>query len=335
MHYDTLVIAIGGICNEFGTTGVKGHCMFPDNRTQADLVQRRLLNACLRAQLQDGPLQEGQLSIAIVGAGATGVEPELHKATRRLVHYGLDRIDPDRNVKISLIEAAQRVLPALPERLSIATVRELDRLGVRIYTGEQVVEVAEAGIRTKSGLFISAELKVWSAGVKAQEFLRDLDGLESNRLAQLVVDDTLKATRDDNIFAMGDCCACQLSGMDRPLPPRAQVAYQEARTLAKTIARRMTGKPPLCAWISVGGLGEPHQPVAAANRAAPQAALAGEDLMERLYPGDSPKVTVDSSRHRVPIRNQSSASGIAIPCRSTTLVLVKPSVWPYELRQSS
>lgn len=247
MQYDTLVIAIGGICNDFGTPGVKEHCMFLDNHTQADLVQRRLLNACLRAQLQDGLLQEGQLSIAIVGAGATGVElaAELHKATRRLVHYGLDRIDPDRNVKISLIEAAQRVLPALPERLSIATARELDRLGVRIYTGEQVVEVAEAGIRTKSGLFIPAELKVWSAGVKAQEFLRDLDGLESNRLAQLVVDDTLKVTRDDNIFAMGDCCACHLSGMDRPLPPRAQVAYQEARTLAKSIARRMTGKAPL------------------------------------------------------------------------------------------
>ena len=247
MNYDTLIIAVGGICNDFGTPGVKEHCMFLDNHTQADQVQRRLLNACLRAQLQDGPLQEGQLSIAIVGAGATGVElaAELHKATRRLVHYGLDRIDPDHDVKISLIEAAPRVLPALPERLSVATARELDRLGVRIHAGEQVVEVTETGIRTKSDLFIPAELKVWSAGVKAHDFLRDLDGLESNRLGQLVVDDTLKATRDDNIFAMGDCCACQPPGMNRPLPPRAQVAYQEAQTLAKTIVRRMAGGPPI------------------------------------------------------------------------------------------
>ena len=150
------------------------------------------------------------------------------RPSRRSVHHG-----------------PPRVLPALPERLSVATARELGRLGVRIHAGEQVVEVAEGGIRTKSQLFIPAELKVWSAGVKAHDFLRDLDGLESNRLGQLVVDDTLKATGDDNIFAMGDCCACQLSGTDRPLPPRAQVAYQEARTLARTIVRRMAGEPPI------------------------------------------------------------------------------------------
>ena len=133
MHYDTLVIAVGGICNDFGTPGVQEHCMFLDNHSQADQVQRRLLNACLRAQLQEGPLQEGQLGVAIVGAGATGVElaAELHKATRRLVAYGLDRIDPERDVKISLIEAGPRVLPALPERLAEATTEELQRLGVR------------------------------------------------------------------------------------------------------------------------------------------------------------------------------------------------------------
>jgi NADH dehydrogenase len=247
MAYDTLVIAIGGICNDFGTPGVKEHCMFLDNHTQAEQVQRRLLNACLRAQLQDEPLQEGQLHVAIVGAGATGVElaAELHKATRRLVGYGLDRIDPERDIKISLIEAAPRVLPALPERLSEATTRELTRLGVEIHAGEQVVEITEAGVRTRSGLFIPAELKVWSAGVKAQDFLRDLDGLETNRLGQLVVSDTLQATRDDSIFALGDCASCQPPGSDRPLPPRAQVAYQQAQALAKTLIRRTSGQAPI------------------------------------------------------------------------------------------
>jgi len=247
MYYDTLVVSVGGICNDFGTPGVQEHCMFLDNHTQADQVQRHLLNACLRAQLQEGRLQEGQLGVAIVGAGATGVElaAELHKATRRLVAYGLDRIDPERDVKISLIEAAPRVLPALPERLSTATTRELQRLGVQILAGEQVVEVNEAEIRTKSGLSIPAELKVWSAGVKTHDFLRDLDGLETNRLGQLVVDDTLKVTRDDNIFAMGDCASCQLAGMERPLLPRAQVAYQEAQSLAKSLTRRLQGEPPV------------------------------------------------------------------------------------------
>ena len=246
IRYDTLVIAVGGICNDFGTPGVKEHCMFLDTHQQAEQVQRRLLNACLRAQNQEGPLKEGQLNVAIIGAGATGVElaAELHRAMRELVAYGLDRIDPERDVKISLIEAGPTVLPALPPRLSEATINELHRLGVQIHTGERVVEVTEEGVRTQSGLFIPAELKVWSAGVKAPEFLRNLDGLETNRLNQLVVNETLNAIIDDNIFVLGDCAYCPQPGSDRPVPPRAQAAYQQAQTLAKTLSLRLQGQPP-------------------------------------------------------------------------------------------
>jgi NADH:ubiquinone reductase (H+-translocating) len=246
VRYDTLVIAIGGVCNDFGTPGVKEHCMFLDTHGQAEQVQHRLLNACLRAQTQEGPLTEGQLNVAIVGAGATGVElaAELHRAMRALVAYGLDRIDPERDVRISLIEAGPTVLPALPPRLSDATTAELRRLGVQLHMGERVVEVTEKAVRTQSGLAIPAELKVWSAGVKAPDFLRDLAGLETNRLNQLVVDETLRTTRDDAVFALGDCAACPQPGSDRPVPPRAQAAYQQAQTLAKNLSRRLQGKPP-------------------------------------------------------------------------------------------
>lgn len=245
--YDTLVIAVGGVCNDFGTPGVQEHCMFLDNHRQADQVHRRLLNACLRAQLRDGPPQPGQLHVAIVGAGATGVElaAELHKATRRLVAYGLDRIDPERDIKISLIEAGPRVLPALDERLAEATAEELRRLGVELLVGEQVVEVAEAGVRTRSGRLVPAEIRIWSAGVKAPDFLKDLDGLETNRANQLVVDQTLRTTRDPDVFAIGDCAAVPQLGSDRPVAPRAQAAYQEAMTLAKTLERRLRGRPPV------------------------------------------------------------------------------------------
>ena len=247
IRYDTLVLAVGGICNDFGTPGVQEHCMFLDTHRQAQEVQRRLLNACLRAQLQEGPLTEGQLKVAIVGAGATGVElaAELHRATRELVAYGLDRIDPERDIKISLIEAGPTVLPALPPRLSEATLKELERLGVAVHTGEKVVEVSGRGVQCAGGLFFPAELRVWSAGVKAPDFLKDLDGLETNRANQLLVDQTLRTTRDERIFAIGDCAACPRPGSDRPVPPRAQAAYQQAMTLAQTLRRRLAGKPPL------------------------------------------------------------------------------------------
>ena len=245
MPYDTLVIAIGGICNDFGTPGVKEHCQFLDTHEQAEHVQRRLLNSCMRAQIQQAPLSEGQLNVAIVGAGATGVElaAELHKAARQMVAYGLDRIDPERDVKISLIEAGATVLPALPERLQKATLKELERLKVQVFTNERVVEATEKGIRTHSGRFIPAELKVWAAGVKAPDFLQGLDGLATNRSNQLLVDSTLKATNDDNIFAIGDCASCPQAGSDKPVPPRAQAAYQQAILLAKNLAARLRGRP--------------------------------------------------------------------------------------------
>jgi NADH dehydrogenase len=243
VSYDTLVIAVGGTSNDFGIPGVKEHCMFLDTHEQAERVQRRLLNTCLRAQLAVAP-EARRLRIAIVGAGATGVElaAELHKAMHQLIAYGLDRIDPDKDVQVSLIEAAPVVLPALPSRLSEATDRELRRLGIQVFTGEQVVRVTEEGIATKSERLFPAEIKVWSAGVRAPEFLDRLDGLETNRACQLVVDQTLKTTRDDSVFAFGDCASCPQPGSDRPVPPRAQAAYQQAKLLAKSIRRRLQGR---------------------------------------------------------------------------------------------
>jgi NADH dehydrogenase len=150
------------------------------------------------------------LHVAIIGAGATGVElaAELHKTTRELLAYGLDRINPERDVKFSIVEAAPRILPALPERLSKATAELLRALNVQILTGERVTEVTATGVRTADGKLVPAELVVWAAGIKAPEFLKGIDGLETNRAHQLVVDTTLATTRDRDIFALGDCAAC-------------------------------------------------------------------------------------------------------------------------------
>ena len=245
VSYDTLVIAVGGVCNDFGTPGVREHCLFLDTHPEASEVQRLLLNCCLRAQTREGALTEGQLNVAIVGAGATGVElsSELHIATRRMVAYGFDRINPEMDVKIHLVEAAPRVLSMLPENLSEATEKELRRLDVNLHLGEQVTLASDKGIATKSGLFIPAEIRIWAAGVKAPDFLRDMDGLETNRLNQLVVDQTMQVTRDEHIFALGDCAACPRPGSERPVPPRAQAAYQQAYALADSLIRRLNGKP--------------------------------------------------------------------------------------------
>jgi len=242
--YDTLVLAIGSITNDFGTPGVAKYAVPLETPAQAERFNRRLLNACLRAQTQQDPVRPGQLHVAIVGAGATGTElaAELHRTIREVVAFGLDRIDPQRDIHIVLIEAADRILNGLPERISKATHRLLEKIGVEVRTGARVTDVTAEGLNLADGSFIAAELVVWAAGVKAPEVLRQLDGLETNRINQLIVEQTLRTTRDPAIFVIGDCAACPRPGATTPVPPRAQAAHQQAAHLARQIERRLRGQ---------------------------------------------------------------------------------------------
>lgn len=243
--YDLLVIAVGSVTNDFGIAGVREHCTFLDSREDADRFQRHLLESYMRAQTQTEPPREGQLNVAIVGAGATGVElaAELHHVARQMVAYGFDRIVPEKDVRLVIVEASDRILPALPRRLAEPAERELKRLNVQVHTGKRVTEVTAEGLTTHDGLFIPAAHKVWAAGIMAPDFLRDLAGLETNRLNQLVVRRTLQTTRDDEVFAFGDCASCPRPGHDKPVPPTAQAAHQQASMLVRSLAQRLRGEP--------------------------------------------------------------------------------------------
>jgi NADH dehydrogenase len=245
ISYDTLVIAVGSNTNDFGTPGAREHAISLDRHDQAEVFHRRLINACIRANAQPGPLRPEQLNVAIIGAGATGVElaAELHKTTRELVAYGLDRINPEKDVRLTVIEAAPRILPALPERLSKATEELLRGLKVQVLTGERVTQVKADGVVTADGRQVAAELTVWAAGIKAPDFLKQLDGLETNGINQLVVKETLETTRDADIFAIGDCASCPWPGHQRPVPATAQAAHQQSSHLVRMLPRRLAGKP--------------------------------------------------------------------------------------------
>ncbi|HBZ92679.1 MAG TPA: FAD-dependent oxidoreductase [Pseudomonas sp.] len=241
--YDSLVIAVGSTTNDFGTPGAAEHCIFLDTRAQAERFHRRMLSHYLRAHANES--EDGsKIDIAIVGAGATGVElaAELHHAAKQLAAYGLNRIRPE-DMRITLIEAGPRVLPALPERIARPVHQTLEKLGVTVLTGAAVSEVTADGLKTADGNFIPASLKVWAAGIRAPGFLKDLDGLESNRINQLQVRPTLQTTLDDDVFAFGDCAACPQPGSEgRNVPPRAQAAHQQASLLAKSLRLKISGQ---------------------------------------------------------------------------------------------
>jgi NADH dehydrogenase len=240
--YDTLVMSVGSVSNTFNIKGVAEHCMFLDTTLQAFKFQKQLVEAYIRNHASINTADK-PLSIAIVGAGATGVElsAQLHEVTDLLAVYGLDESS---NVKLTIIEAATQLLPALPSKLAIATQQQLVKLGIDLKMGRRVVEVTREGIKTHDGEMIEADLKVWAAGIKAPNWVKQLDGLETNHINQLVVDQTLK-TSDDDIFAMGDCAACPWPDHNENVPPRAQAAHQQASTLYKTIINRLNGRAPV------------------------------------------------------------------------------------------
>jgi NADH dehydrogenase len=241
--YDTLVMSVGSVSNTFNIQGVAEHCMFLDTTSQAYKFQKQLVKAYMKNHAGINTAADKPLSIAIVGAGATGVElsAQLHEVTDLLAVYGLDESS---NVKLTIIEAATQLLPALPNKLATATQQQLVKLGIDLKMGRRVVEVTKEGIKTHDGEMIEADLKVWAAGIKAPDWMKQLDGLETNHINQLVVDQTLK-TSDDDIFAMGDCAACPWAGHDENVPPRAQAAHQQASTLYKTILNRLNGRAPV------------------------------------------------------------------------------------------
>lgn len=243
LPYDTLVIAVGSVSNAFGTPGVYENAVMLDTPEQAEKFNRRLLNACVRANSQPGPVRPGQLHVAIVGAGATGTElsAELHSSLRGLVAFGLDKIVPEKDIIITLIEASARILPALPERMSNAVASTLRDLNVDIKTNARVTEVTKDGVKLANGEFIPAELVVWAAGVKGPKVLQNLDGLETSKSNTLVVRPTLQTTLDDNIFAIGDCAFLLPEGEKFPLPPRAQTAHQESSHLVRQFRMKIAG----------------------------------------------------------------------------------------------
>ena len=238
--YDALVIAIGSESNDFGTPGVREYAFTIDNAWQAHLFHRRLVNACFRANFAN---DDRALEIAIVGAGATGVElaAELHNTIRVLTAYGLENFHPERQIRICVIEAGPRILPGLPDHIAEGTVKVLTDLGMQVLTGERVVQVTPDRVKTATGREVPADFTVWAAGIRCNDILRDLDGLESNRVNQLVVKPTLETTRDPDVFAIGDCAACPWTE-GKVLPPRAQTAHQQASHMVRTLKDRLAGR---------------------------------------------------------------------------------------------
>jgi NADH dehydrogenase len=238
LNYDVLVLAFGGISNNFNTPGANKYCYYLDSLAEAEKVHQHLLDGFINAQFVDN---DNEFKVAVIGGGATGVEfaAELQNAAKVLtkIHKGKHISQ----TKIQIIEASDRLLSMLPERVSKLTDEKLIQLGVEVKTNHRVKEIKANGILIADNTFIHADLIIWAAGVKGAHFVKDLGDFELTASGLIKVNSSLQTTTYKSIFAIGDCAACEQEDGSL-VPARAQAAHQQAEFLKKMIPLYLSHK---------------------------------------------------------------------------------------------
>jgi NADH:quinone reductase (non-electrogenic) len=193
-----LVLAVGGVTNDFGVPGVSSYAVYLDSVADAEAIFQRILQACMSANFGLEKAVPESFDVTIIGGGATGVElaAELRSSVRALAAYGLDRIDPHRFLRIIVINADKRLVQQLPERVSATVQRTLKRLNVEVRNSSIVIGVEPSAVLLKNGEQLPTDLTVWAAGVKAPAFLASIPGVETNRSDQIVVTPRLQSVTD-------------------------------------------------------------------------------------------------------------------------------------------
>jgi NADH dehydrogenase len=241
--YDHLVMAPGSVTNDFGIPGVNEHALVVKWLEDGRAVRHRILSTFEDAALLDDAARRRHLlSFAIVGAGPVGVE--LAASMRDLMDHTLRRIYPSIDVRneptITLIDGADRVVPAMDPRLSAIAQRRLEQLGVRLMLKTLVSEVGKGSLRTKDRRTITANTVIWAGGVKTNPLVAAID-LPHAKDGRLVVDTAFRAGGRDDVLSLGDAAHFEQDG--KPLPMLAQVAVQEAPAAAANVVRLVRGEP--------------------------------------------------------------------------------------------
>lgn len=241
--YDKLVLAVGGITQYFGVPGAREHALTLDNVSSAEAVRDRLYAALRRGSSHAGPDAEStSVRVAIVGAGATGVQlaAQLRRTSQVLNRYGIHRLDPVRDVGISLVEASATILPGMDRELSARVSRQLGKVDIDVLTARKVTSVTPSGLTLDGEQLVPADIVVWAAGVAATPLIASF-GFSVNGKGQVRVGPTLQSIDDEHIFAIGDCASCRPTSAAHELPTRAQVAHQQALYLIAALPRHLHG----------------------------------------------------------------------------------------------
>ncbi|MGA2123674.1 MAG: NAD(P)/FAD-dependent oxidoreductase [Acidimicrobiales bacterium] len=242
--YDYLIVATGAVAAYFDIPGAQSYSMPLYTLANARRLRNRLLRSLEDAEVA-GETAPEDLDFVVVGGGPTGVETA--GALSELVEIAIKRdgmrIDPTR-VRIRLVDVANRLLTAFPERASTYALHQLSAMGVSVELDRSVVEVEPHAIRFADGERLEAAAVVWAGGITAKGTLAEQLEETKGPNGRAVVGRDLRVPGSDNVFCVGDAAAIPSSRADGSFCPQlAPVAIQSGRHAAKEILHLLDAQP--------------------------------------------------------------------------------------------
>jgi NADH:ubiquinone reductase (H+-translocating) len=242
ISYTRLVLALGSRPNDFAIPGLAERALSLYSVEDAERVWKAVNEALAAAARTTDPERQRTLATVVVGGGgATGVElagevaETLSELARR---HGL----PPGRGKVILVEAGRTILAGSSQELVDRAMTILEKLGVVVRTNAMIAEAAEEGFRLKDGELIQGGVFVWAGGMKAPDLVVG-SGLPIGYNGRVKVDQHLRALGRPEVYVAGDLASVVDPRTGRVLPPLAQVALEEAETVANNLDAELEGKP--------------------------------------------------------------------------------------------
>ena len=242
LTYDYLVPALGAEVNFFGTGGTPEHAFPMYTLADAVRLKEHVLRKWEAADRDETLVEDGALSIVVVGGGPTGVESAGALAELYESNFAEDYPNlPQEKARITLVEAGPELFMMFKPKLRAYAKEALEKRGVDVLVGELVASVEPTRVTLKSGKVLEAHTLVWGAGLQANPLASSL-GLELQKGNRISAEPDLSIAGHPEVFAVGDIAWITDTKTDEVLPQLGSVALQAGELAGENIERLVSGK---------------------------------------------------------------------------------------------